>query len=78
LLLLDPADPADIHYRLARLLEHKDPAEAKRHVLLALAEAPRFREAHRLLLKIVSQTREAAEPKSNEENSSLPVPENDS
>jgi len=54
LLLLDPADPADVNYRLGRLLEHTDPAVAKRHVLLALAEAPRFRQAHRLLLKLIS------------------------
>jgi hypothetical protein len=29
----------------------RDPA-AKRHVLMALEEAPRFREAHRLLLEL--------------------------
>jgi tetratricopeptide (TPR) repeat protein len=54
LLLLDPADPADIYYRLGRLMQDKDPAAAKRYVLLALAEAPRFRQAHRLLLKLIS------------------------
>jgi tetratricopeptide (TPR) repeat protein len=75
LLLLDPADPADVNYRLARLLEHKNPAEAKKHVLLALAEALRFREAHRLLLRIVSEARQAPEPNSNQENSSLPARE---
>lgn len=52
LLLLDPADPVDIHYRLATLLQKQDPAEAKRHVLEALADAPRFREGHRLLLSL--------------------------
>ena len=56
LLLLDPADPADVNYRLGRLLLDKDPAGAKKYVLTALAEAPRFREAHRLLLKIISET----------------------
>jgi len=56
LLLLDPADPADVNYRLGRLLLDKDPAKAKRHVLTALAEAPRFRQAHRLLLKIINET----------------------
>jgi len=60
LLLLDPSDPADVNFRLGRLLQHKDPAGAKRHVLMALAEAPRFREAHRLLLKIINETREPA------------------
>jgi len=52
LLLLDPADPVDIHYRLAKLLQPRDSAAAKRHVLEALADAPRFREGHRLLLAL--------------------------
>lgn len=68
LLLLDPADPAEVNYRLGRLLLDKDPAGAKRHVLLALAEAPRFRQAHRLLLKIIEETRERAAPESGSEN----------
>jgi tetratricopeptide (TPR) repeat protein len=50
LLLLDPADPVDVHYRLAKLLQSRDPAAARRHILEALADAPRFREGHRLLL----------------------------
>jgi tetratricopeptide (TPR) repeat protein len=53
LLLLDPPDPADVHFRLAKLLREKSNSEAKRHVLQALEEAPRFREAHRLLLELV-------------------------
>jgi hypothetical protein len=54
LLLLDPADPAEVHFQLARLLHARRDAEpeAKRHVLQALEEAPRFREAQRLLLQI--------------------------
>jgi tetratricopeptide (TPR) repeat protein len=53
MLLLDPSDPAEIHYHLARLLRQKgDAAGAKRHVLQALEEAPRFRDAQRLLLEI--------------------------
>jgi tetratricopeptide (TPR) repeat protein len=55
LLLLDPADPVDIHYRLARLLQERDPAAAKRHVLEALADAPRFRAGHKLLLTMPAQ-----------------------
>ena len=52
LLLLDPADPADVHYRLARLMRMNNDPAAKRHVLQALEEAPRYRDAHRLLLEL--------------------------
>ncbi len=55
LLQLDPADPAEIHYRLARLLHATGDAEAKRHVLQSLEEAPRFRAALALLLEINAQ-----------------------
>lgn len=65
LLFLEPTDPADVNYRLARLLQQRDPAGAKRHVLEALAEAPRFREAHRLLAKLM---KEASQPQATEEN----------
>ena len=52
-LLFDPADPADVHFRLASLLaEDQQKALARRHVLRSLEEAPRFRDAHRLLLKL--------------------------
>lgn len=52
LLLLDPADPAEIHFRLAQLLLQSNDPAARRHVLQALEEAPRFRDAHRLLLRL--------------------------
>lgn len=54
LALLDDTDPADVHYRLARLLhqEGKD-TEARREVLKSLEEAPRFLDSHRLLLELV-------------------------
>ena len=57
LLLLDPADPADINYRLAKLFQEREPDTAKRYVLEALSDAPRFRQAHRLLLKIIDDSR---------------------
>ncbi|HRS11381.1 MAG TPA: tetratricopeptide repeat protein [Sedimentisphaerales bacterium] len=56
LLLLDPADPVEVHYRLAQLLRHEEPAAARRHILEALADAPRFRDGHRLLLEIVTDS----------------------
>jgi tetratricopeptide (TPR) repeat protein len=53
LLELEPFDLADAHYRLAtQLLQAKRLDEAKRHVLMALEEAPRYREAHKMLLEI--------------------------
>ena len=52
LLLLDPPDPARAHFRLAKLLHEKRDPAAKRHVLKALEEAPRFRDAQKLLLQI--------------------------
>jgi tetratricopeptide (TPR) repeat protein len=56
-LLLDPADPAEVHFRLARLLRMTGDPAGKRHVLQALEEAPRFREAHRLLLDMSGEAR---------------------
>jgi tetratricopeptide (TPR) repeat protein len=54
LLLLDPFDPAEIHLRLATLLQETgDLPQARRHALLALEETPRFRAAQRRLLEIV-------------------------
>jgi tetratricopeptide (TPR) repeat protein len=55
LLLLDPPDPAQAHFRLARLLHKQNDPEAKRQVLKALEEAPRFRDAHKLLRDIRSK-----------------------
>ena len=52
LLLLDPPDPAQTYYRLARLLQQQKDPEARRRVLQALEEAPRFRGAHQLLREI--------------------------
>ena len=56
LLALEPADPAEIHFRLARLLHAARDPEAKRHVLLALEETPRFRAALELLLEMDGQS----------------------
>lgn len=56
LLQMDPLDPVDTHYRLARLLvEQGDMPAARRHVLMALEDAPRYRDAQRLLLEIVDR-----------------------
>jgi tetratricopeptide (TPR) repeat protein len=68
LLLLDPPDPADLHYHTARLLYQLGDPAAKRQVLEALEEAPRFRDAHRLLLKIADNQKTSAA------NGDLPTP----
>lgn len=52
MLKLDPLNPAELHFRAARLEKDDAPAKAKRHLLLALEDAPRFRDAHRLLLQL--------------------------
>jgi tetratricopeptide (TPR) repeat protein len=55
LLEFDTTDPAHTHFRLATLLrEAGQLEEAKRQVLMALDEAPRYREAHQLLLALTA------------------------
>ena len=63
LLLLDPADPVDLHFRLATALAGPSPLEAKRHVLQALEDAPRFRAAQKLLTRLTKPELPAGEAK---------------
>jgi len=63
LLLLDPADPVDLHFRLATALADTAPAEAKRHILQALEDAPRFRAAQKLLTRLVESESPVEEAK---------------
>ena len=62
LLEMRPADPAQVHYQLAKLMrDARYPvgyAIAKRHVLQAIEEAPRFRKAHRLLLNMLADEKQ--------------------
>ena len=51
-LKLNPENPAVANYRLARLLHRNGDPAARRQVLDALEEAPRYREALQLLLDI--------------------------
>lgn len=60
LTLMDPFDPADAYYRYAFALnESGDTDLARREVLKCLEEAPRFRKAHQLLLKLVANDDDA-------------------
>ncbi|MBX3748280.1 MAG: tetratricopeptide repeat protein [Verrucomicrobiae bacterium] len=52
LLRLDPPNPGDVHFQLARLLEPSSPPAARRHALEALEEAPRHRAALQLLRRL--------------------------
>lgn len=52
LLQLDPPNPAEVHYQLARLLHQTGSVEARRQVLMALEETPRHRAALKLLQDI--------------------------
>ena len=52
---MDPVDPASIDFRMARALQKLGALEESRHhVLRALLEAPRYREAHQLLLELAA------------------------
>jgi tetratricopeptide (TPR) repeat protein len=75
-LVLDPQDPADINYRLARLYHGRDPEAAKRYVLEALSDAPRFRKAHSLLLSIVHSTGSEDSPPESVSDKPEPTDEN--
>ena len=52
---MDLPDRPALHYQLARQYRSIDPAKAKRHVLMALEEAPRFRQAHALLVALLDE-----------------------
>lgn len=72
LLTLDPPEIAQVHYTLALQFLRSDPETARRHTLMALEEAPRFRSAYELLEEI-NQEREAAENKATT-SASVPNP----
>jgi len=62
LLALDPPNPADAHYQLARWLHRAGDAEARHQVVLALEEAPRHRAALNLLLQMDGTASAARHP----------------
>ena len=56
---MNPLDGADVHFRLGSALHRSNQlALAKRQIIMALEKAPRYRDAHRLLLKIHQQQAE--------------------
>lgn len=71
LLRLDPPNPSEVHYELARLLEPTEPQAARRHLVQSLEEAPRNRAALRRLLSTYST---AAPPPPQPQPSTSPTP----
>ena len=58
---MDPADPAKLHFRTATAYHHLgNHSDAKREVLRALEEAPRYQEAQHLLLQLVTEETEVS------------------
>jgi tetratricopeptide (TPR) repeat protein len=62
LLQFDPADPTELHFHLAQLLQRAGDPAARRQVLQALEEAPRYRAALQLLLELDGAARQAKAP----------------
>jgi len=62
LLELQPDDAPRLHYRIAKLLSQTETEQSRRHVLLALERAPRFREAHQLLLELRNRSKPQSIP----------------
>ncbi len=60
MLALDPPDPSGIHFNLARILHRSGDKTARRHVLMALEDNPRHREALSLLLEMNDGTKPPA------------------
>jgi tetratricopeptide (TPR) repeat protein len=79
LVSLNPFDRADVYFRLASAqFRERQLQPAKRNVLLALEAAPRFRDAHRLLLEIVAAVDKPDRQDNSQENGEhdkLKVPE---
>ncbi len=62
-LSMDALDLADSHFRIAKAYRRqRNLASARRHVVQALEEAPRYREAQRLLVELVTAMRPPRAP----------------
>ena len=70
LLELDAGNAARWHYLLARAYHNSQPQLARRHVLLSLEQAPRYRDAHQLLLQLTEADSASADPPGEESSGS--------
>ncbi len=62
LLQLDPPNPAEVHFRLAKLLYAQHDPAARLHLLQALEDAPRYRDALRLLRQMHQERTNVSQP----------------
>jgi tetratricopeptide (TPR) repeat protein len=58
-LRLDPVNPSEVRYRLASLHQEGEPETARKYVIDALADSPRYREAYTLLLDLADTDADA-------------------
>lgn len=72
LLELEPSDAARWHFQLAQTHQGHDADAARRHVLFALEQAPRYRAAHDLLLELTEQN-SAGEPGESVDDAATPA-----
>jgi hypothetical protein len=71
---LDPLDYAWMHYKAAENLKYSGrDSDAKRQVLMALEESPRFSDALRLLLQLRNSAIAAKKPSDESERPVPPV-----
>ena len=67
---MKPIDPAALDFRIATALTELSQFEsAKHHVLRALDEAPRYRDAHRLLLRLTEMHAQSDQANAADESS---------
>lgn len=77
ILQLKPIDPAEAHLRYAQAcLANQQHDLAKRHALMAIEEAPRYREALKLLSQIAADTDQETRAFAPDEQSGPPEPVN--
>ncbi len=74
MVVLEPPDPANVHYQLADLLHREGDPEARRQVLMALEEAPRYRDALRLLVDLNAPPPQATFPADIPDATVMPTP----
>ena len=73
-LKLSPSNPSEVNYRMARVLQPDDQDRSKRHVLDALADSPRYREAYSLLLELNAPKLSEPDAKEGEAPDTAPAP----